>query len=71
MTSIYHPSELKHYAIVVAPFAESPIPDELLKSTRYLCNQAVKVTESKCVEKLSDVTCKNCLRMINKGQYPE
>lgn len=35
---------------------------------RYICNQAVDVTESKTTDYHSKVTCKNCLKIINKPQ---
>ena len=32
--------------------------------TRYLCNQAVGITQNKIVWNDEEVTCKNCLRIL-------
>ena len=37
----------------------------------YLCNQACYITESKCTNDTSKVTCQNCLREIQKGKHNE
>ena len=44
---------VKHYAVWIN------------KEWRYLCNQACNVTKEKLTEKREEVTCLNCLHIIN------
>ena len=37
------------------------------KEYRYICNQACGTTKEKCAKKSEDVTCKNCLQIIETG----
>ena len=43
----------------------------ILKGTqrqkRYLCNQACGITKEKLANDVENVTCKNCLRILQKG----
>ena len=35
----------------------------------YLCNKTCYIKESKCTKNTEQVTCKNCLRKIEKGEH--
>jgi hypothetical protein len=36
---------------------------------KYKCNYAVKPTKNKCTFNVSRITCKNCLKLIEKEKY--
>lgn len=47
-------SLIKHFAIIKN------------NKPRYLCNQDCSVTEEKIAKDIKDVTCKNCLKILNQ-----
>lgn len=53
--------DLKHYA-----FKRTIAPD--VQQIVYTCNWDCKVTENKITTKKSEVTCKNCLRIIKNWE---
>lgn len=47
---------------------EVPVQWKGEEKRRYLCNQACAITESKITKIKKEVTCKNCLRELEKDE---